>query len=280
MLGADRLEVVGLSTAVGDGGVGQRPILNDVSLTVEPGEIHGLVGESGAGKTMLALAVLRLLPPGVKATAGSILFGGVDLGALAEGEMRSIRGRRIAMIFQSPQASLNPIYPVGRQLEMVLGIHRRVRGRDARREAQELFAHVGLDGERHSYASYPHQLSGGMCQRVMIAMALANHPAVLLADEPTSALDVTTQRQILDLLRKLRNDHGMAVVLIGHDLAIVSEICDRVTVLRHGRVEETGPVRTVFSRPGSDYTRALLEATPVLERSDRSPVDRARGSGV
>ncbi len=216
------------------------------------------MGESGCGKSVTALSVLHLLPPAVRITAGAVRFQGRDLLALAETEMRRVRGHGIAMIFQSPRDSLNPVLPVGRQLELVLARHERIRGSPARARALELCAMVELADPERVLRAYPHELSGGMCQRVMIALALACRPALLVADEPTTALDVTVQLQILLLLRRLRDTLGLAQLVITHNLGVVAETCQRVAVMYAGEIVEVAPAERLFAAPRHPYTRRLL----------------------
>jgi peptide/nickel transport system ATP-binding protein len=234
-------------------------------LSVAPGRTLGIVGESGSGKSVSALSVLRLLPRDSADVSGRILFEGRDLLALPEREMQDLRGNRIAMIFQEPMTSLNPSYTVGDQIGEVLVRHRGLSKRDAEREAVALLRKVRIPSPEARLSSYPHKLSGGMRQRVMIAMALACEPALLIADEPTTALDVTIQAQVLDLLRKLRDEMGTALVLITHDLGVVAEMCDDVAVMYAGQVVERAPVAEIFARPEHPYTVGLLGSIPRLE---------------
>jgi len=221
--------------------------VDGVSLSVQPGETLGVVGESGCGKSVTALSVLRLLPEKIgRIAGGEVLFEGTDLLQLDEREMRGIRGNRIAMIFQEPMTSLNPVLTVGFQVAESVRIHQGLSRREARERAVEMLQMVKIPDARRRLDDYPHQFSGGMRQRVMIAMALSCSPRLLLADEPTTALDVTIQAQILDLLRGLQRELGMAVVLITHDLGVVSEVAHRVLVMYAGRVVETSPAAEVF----------------------------------
>ena len=237
--------------------------VDGVSLAVGANEIVCLVGESGSGKSMIAHAILGLLPPKVRAEAGAIRFGGRDLLALPAREMRALRGSGIAMIFQEPQTALNPLKQVGAQVAEAIRTHDPAAGRaTVAARVLELFGQVGLPDPPTLTSAYPFQLSGGQRQRVMIAMALANNPRLLIADEPTTALDVTTQRQILDLIRRLQAERGMGVLFITHDIGVVADIADRVVVLRHGRVVEHGPAQTVLNAPREDYTKELLDAVP------------------
>jgi len=236
--------------------------LEGLNLGVGEREILGLVGESGSGKSATAYSILRLLKEPGRIVSGQIRFEGTDLLGLPEGAMQEIRGRKIAMIFQNPRASLDPVVPVGRQLRGVLAERRRVVGRAARTLAHELLARVRLPEPAHVMAAYPHELSGGMCQRVMIAMALACAPRLLLADEPTTGLDVTIQYEVVRLLRDLTEMTGMSQVVISHDMGLVAEICDRVTVMYAGHAVETAPVLELFDRPQHPYTIGLLACRP------------------
>jgi len=237
-------------------------VLDGVDFQVEDGEILGIVGESGSGKTMTALSVTRLLPRTARIRAGEILFRGSDVLALDGRAMNRLRGEQISMIFQSPRASLNPLYRVETTLDQVLRAHRGLRGPAARRLAIELLDDVGLPDPERMLRRYPHELSGGMCQRVMIAFALASNPSLLIADEPTTALDVTVQLQIIQLLSRLRQEHGLTLILITHNLSVVAELCDRVVVMYLGRIVEEGPVLEIFDRPRHPYTVGLLASRP------------------
>ncbi len=249
--------------------------IDGVSFAVERGQVMGLVGESGCGKSMTALCVMRLVPAPGCITAGRIAFDGADLLALPEPAMRALRGARIAMIFQEPMTALNPVLTAGYQIAEALRIHRPISARDAWSRAVELLAEVGMPDAAARAHDYPHQLSGGMRQRVMIAMAIACEPDLLIADEPTTALDVTIQAEILDLLRGLRERHGMGIVLITHDLGVVAEQADRVAIMYAGRIVEEAPTLELFANPLHPYTRALLRSMPTLgvhrERLDAIP---------
>jgi peptide/nickel transport system ATP-binding protein len=235
-----------------------------IDLEVCKGEILGLVGESGSGKSVTFLAALGLLG-GRASTKGSVRFENLDLLELGDRELTALRGRRIAMIFQDPMSSLNPVQAVGKQLVEAIMLHRGLAGQTARGEARRLLERVGLSDPDERMRNYPHQLSGGMNQRVMIAMAIAGKPDLIIADEPTTALDVTIQAQILDLLVELVREEGASMVLITHDLGVVAETCDRVAVMYAGRVVEAGPVERIFARPEHPYTRGLLHCIPTLE---------------
>jgi peptide/nickel transport system ATP-binding protein len=247
-----------------------------VSLTVAANEILCVVGESGSGKSVMAKSILRLLPaPHVRVTGGQINFQGRDLLALDEDAMRAVRGARIAMIFQEPMVALNPLMTVGRQIDEVFEVHTTLDVAARRRRTLEVFADVHLPEPERLISCYPHELSGGQRQRVMIAMALALEPALIIADEPTTALDVTTQAQILRLIKDLQRKHDTAVLFITHDFGVVSEIADRVAVMRHGRLIEAGPTAAVLGSPREDYTKALVAAVPSLIPRYRPAVDPA-----
>ena len=248
--------------------------VDGVSFTVEQGETVGVVGESGCGKSVTSLSILRLVPsPPGRIAQGRILFEGQDLLTLSEREMRALRGRDIAMIFQEPMTSLNPVFTCGDQILEALRRHQKVSATEARDQALELLHLVGIPLPEQRLGAYPHQLSGGMRQRIMIAMALCCHPRLLIADEPTTALDVTIQAQILDLLRHLKKQLSMAVLLITHDLGVVAETAERVVVMYAGKVVEEAPVRTLFHAPRHPYTEGLLRSIPRLdERRESLPV--------
>jgi peptide/nickel transport system ATP-binding protein len=242
------------------------PAVQGLSLDIAPGESLGLVGESGSGKSVTALAILRLLQPGAAQIEGGIEFDGRDLLALDAEAMRALRGRSIAMIFQEPMTALNPVMPVGAQIAEALLAHA---PRTPRKEVREAVHHametVALPEPARRAKDYPHQFSGGQRQRILIAMAIINRPRLLIADEPTTALDVTVQAQILELLAKLRAEYGLAMLFISHDLAVVSQVTDRVAVMRHGLLLEMGPVQTLFREPRHPYTQALLRAIPTMQ---------------
>ncbi|HKZ04901.1 MAG TPA: ABC transporter ATP-binding protein [Methylomirabilota bacterium] len=233
-----------------------------VSFQVARGETVGVVGESGSGKSVTALALLRILDPSARITSGRAVFGGLDLLAASEAELALQRGREISMIFQNPRTALNPIRPVGRQIGDVLLRHANVTRADVRRRAVELLARVQIPDPERRYAAYPFELSGGMCQRVMIALALACSPALLIADEPTTGLDVTTQATIMDLIRELAGRTRMATILITHDLALAAEHADRIVVMHAGHVVESAPTAALFANPRHPYTAKLIAATP------------------
>ena len=249
--------------------------VDGVDFSVAPGETLGLVGESGSGKTITSLALLRLVPRPAEIVAGRISFEGKELLERSEKEMTSIRGRRIAMVFQNPAYSLNPIYTIGDQLSEIITAHERVGRKVARERVAELLRLVGIADPLSRIAQFPHELSGGMKQRVCIARALLCNPALVLADEPTTNLDVTIQAQILDLLNELKSRFSTAMILVTHDMGVVARMANRVTVMYAGRICETGDARTIFRNPQHPYTRALLESMP---RADQSYGERGKRS--
>ena len=251
--------------------------LDGVDIQVAAGETVGLVGESGCGKSVTSHAVLGLTPRNGRVVSGTILFEGIDLLQQGERRLNRIRGKAIAMIFQDPMNALNPVHTVGRQLKESLMLHRRLDGGGARREAMHLLETVGIPEPKARLKEYPHQLSGGMSQRVMIAMAVACRPKLLIADEPTTALDVTIQAQILDLLRQLQTEFGMSVLLITHDLGVVAEMAHRVAVMYCGQIVERGAVNDLFHHPAHPYTRGLLHSLPRIDR-DVEALDPIDGS--
>ncbi|MBL8690219.1 MAG: dipeptide/oligopeptide/nickel ABC transporter permease/ATP-binding protein [Rhodospirillaceae bacterium] len=262
------LDVSGLTVEI-ETPLGAIKPVEDVSLSVRAGETVALVGESGSGKSLTATAVMGLLPPAARPAAGAAWFGDRDLLRLSEPELRRLRGGAVAMVFQDPMSSLNPVHRAGDQVAEAIRAHQEVSVADAKARALDLFRRVGIADPERRLNAYPHELSGGMRQRVMIAMALANRPRLLIADEPTTALDVTVQAQILDLLAELKRETGTALIFITHSLAVVAEIADRVTVMYAGQVVEQGPVAQVFGTPLHPYTRALLGA---VHESDAAPV--------
>ncbi len=260
------LEIQGLKTYFySDGRV--IPAVDGVDISLRKGETLGIVGESGSGKSVTSLSVMRLLPKtGSRIEDGQILYKGNSLLQLSENEMRDIRGNEIAMIFQEPMTSLNPVYTVGQQLTETVMLHRGYSKKEAREHAIEMLKKVHIPRAEKIVDEYPHQLSGGMRQRVMIAMAMSCDPELLIADEPTTALDVTIQAQILDLMRELRNTQGTSILLITHDLGVVAEMCDRVVVMYAGQVVEQADVFTLFERPSHPYTQGLMKSMPKVDQ--------------
>jgi peptide/nickel transport system ATP-binding protein len=241
---------------------GVRRAVDGLSFTIERGEVLGLVGESGCGKSVTALSIMRLVPPPGSVSAGRVLLDDEDLLTKDAESMRQVRGARIAMVFQEPMTSLNPVFSIGDQIAAAIVAHGDATRREAWARAETMLDLVQIPSARQRARDYPHQLSGGLRQRAMIAMALASGPALLIADEPTTALDVTIQAQILDLLRRLQAERGMAVLLITHDLGVVAELCHKVAVIYAGRIVELAPVSNLFARPLHPYTRGLLECLP------------------
>ncbi|MBU0584714.1 MAG: ABC transporter ATP-binding protein [Alphaproteobacteria bacterium] len=250
---------------------GQFRAVDGVSLSVEPREVLAIVGESGSGKSVSMLAVMGLLPWSAKVTADRMEFDGVDLMTLTPAERRKMVGKDMAMIFQEPMASLNPCFTVGFQIEEVLAVHMGMSRAERRARAIELLDLVGIPDPADRLSSFPHQMSGGQCQRVMIAIAIACNPKLLIADEPTTALDVTIQKQILDLLVSLQEKYGMGLIMITHNMGVVAETADRVIVQYKGRKMEEADVLSLFENPKSNYTRALLSALPDNATGDRLP---------
>lgn len=246
----------------------RTPIIDGIDLDIRRGEIVALVGESGCGKSMTALSITRLLPPAVHITGGSVLLDGTDLVALPQRQMTRVRGAKVAMLFQHPKAALDPTSRVGDQIGETMRFRRRLSRRAAARRSIELLGDVGIPEAKHRAGGYPHQLSGGMAQRVMIASALSGEPELLIADEPTTALDVTVQSQILKLLLDTRSRTGLAILLITHDMGIVANVADRVAVMYAGRIIEDRPVRDLFSAPAHPYTESLLRSSLLLSSDD------------
>jgi len=247
-----------------------------VDLTVEKGEVLGLVGESGSGKSLTCRSVMGLIPSPGRIAAGSIRFDGAEVREMKRAQLRDFRAHSVGMVSQNPFTSLNPVFRVGDQVVETLRVNRGMSKSAARAEALSLFERVGIADPERRLLSYPHELSGGMCQRVMIAIATASHPRLLLADEPTTALDVTTQAQILELLAEMRREQGMSLLLVSHDFGVIAQICDRVAVMYGGHIVETGPVETIYHDPEHPYTQALLSSIPELEsagaRQRREPI--------
>jgi oligopeptide/dipeptide ABC transporter ATP-binding protein len=270
------LEVKNLETSfrVEDGVV---KAVDGVSFDVYKGKTLGIVGESGCGKSVTSLSIMRLIPsPPGKITGGEILYKGKSLLSLEADEMRKIRGNEISMIFQEPMTSLNPVFTIGNQIMEAISLHQNLSKADTRAKAIEMLKLVGIPSPEKRVDDYPHQLSGGMRQRVMIAMALSCNPQVLIADEPTTALDVTIQAQILDLLRELQERVGMAIILITHDLGVVAEVCDEVLVMYAGKVAEQGTVHEIFKNPKHPYTKGLLNSIPTLSQDPTGKIKKHR----
>jgi len=252
-------------TVVFEGARAPVTAVDRVSFQVAPGETLGLVGESGSGKSVTAFSILRLVQPPGRIASGQVLFEGRDLLTLSESEMRRVRGARISLIFQEPMTALNPVMRVGDQIAEALTVHGLASGADARARAVELLDAVRISDPARRVRDYPHQLSGGMRQRVMIAIALACKPPLIIADEPTTALDVTIQAQVLELLRELKERFHLALLLITHDFGVIAEMADRVAVMYRGRLVETGAVRQILREPAHEYTRSLLASVPGLK---------------
>ena len=263
------LEVKNLRTSFGS-----VHAVDNVSFNVRRGEAVALVGESGCGKSVTAMSIMRLVAPPGKITAGEVRFKGRNLAGLSEREMREVRGNDIAMVFQEPMTSLNPVFKIGAQVAEAIRIHRKANKKEAWKQAAEMLELVSIADPHKRLHDYPHQLSGGMRQRVMIAIALSCDPELLIADEPTTALDVTIQAQIMELLASLQKKLGLAVLLITHDLGVVAEFCERVIVMYTGRVVEDAPVRQLFASPAHPYTRGLLKSLPGAALVAGTPVNR------
>ncbi|MPQ96585.1 ATP-binding cassette domain-containing protein [Modestobacter sp. I12A-02628] len=261
--GGDLLRIQSLSVGYDQPDGSVTTVVRDVSFTVRRGEVHGLIGESGSGKTQTAWSILRLLPPGGRIVGGTIEFEDADLASASNRQMTALRGAKIAYVPQEPMSNLDPAFTIGHQLTEPLRLTLGIGAAEARERALALLTRVGIPDPPRTYAAYPHQISGGMAQRVLIAGAVSCNPDLLIADEPTTALDVTVQAEVLDLLRDLRAEFDMGVLLVTHDLGVVADLCDRVSVMRAGRIVETGPTRSLFADPRHEYTRALFDA--VLE---------------
>jgi oligopeptide/dipeptide ABC transporter ATP-binding protein len=240
-----------------------------VSLRIDAGETLGIVGESGSGKSTLALSILRVLPAAARIVGGQIRFEGEDLVGKSDAEMRQVRGKRIAMILQDPMASLNPLFTIGNQVAEPIRVHEGVRRKDAWARARDLLKAVRIPAPEARLGQYPHEMSGGMRQRIVGAIGISCRPRLLIADEPTTSLDLTIQAQYLNLLRELQRAHGLALIFITHNLGIVAKMCDRLAVMYAGRVVEAGPVRRVFDAPAHPYTRALLNAIPRMSDAEQ-----------
>ena len=266
------LEVRDLRTAF-DTDAGRVIAVDGISFSVPRGKTLGIVGESGCGKSVTAMSIMRLLPqPMGSVLDGSVCFDGVDLLQLPDREMRRMRGARLSMIFQEPMTALNPVHRIGKQLTEVFGLHTKLPPREAREKSIELLNKVGIPSPEIRMDEFPHQLSGGMRQRVVIAMALALKPDLVIADEPTTALDVTIQAQILELIKALQAEMGMSVILITHDLGVIAETCDDVVVMYAGRIVEQASIREIFANPRHLYTRGLLDSIPRIDSQRKQPL--------
>lgn len=259
---------------------GEVKALNDVSIHLKEGEVLGIVGESGSGKSVTAYSLMGLTAYPGKLIGGSLQFNGHEIEKMSEKEMRRIRGNEVSIIFQDPMTSLNPVYTVGNQIMEVILLHTDKNRKQARERAKELLTLVGINEPDKRLKQYPHELSGGMRQRVMIAMALACEPKLLIADEPTTALDVTIQAQILELMMELKDKLGMAIIMITHDLGIVASMCDRIAVMYAGRIVETGTCDEIFYHPKHEYTKGLLESIPRLDSTKHEKLIPIEGNPV
>ena len=248
---------------------GEVQAVNGVSFTLDPGEILGIVGESGSGKSVTAYSIMQILAETGKITGGRILYKGQDLTQWTESQMRDFRGKCCSIIFQDPMTSLNPVFTIGNQLREAIELHTTRKGRDARARAIEMLELVGINEPERRVKQYPHELSGGMRQRVMIAMALACEPDILIADEPTTALDVTIQAQILELIQDLQKKLGMAVILVTHDLGVIADMCDNIVVMYGGRFCERGTAAEIFYNPKHEYTKGLLRSIPTTSNMNK-----------
>jgi len=271
------LEINNLLTAF-DTDAGQVTAVDGVSFTAKRGRTLGIVGESGCGKSVTALSIIRLLPqPMGKILGGEILFNGKDISKISDKEMYKVRGKQIGMIFQEPMTALNPVHRIGRQLTEVFKLHTDYSKAEAWKKAIEILGKVGIPSPEIRVGEYPHQLSGGMRQRVVIAMALACNPSLVIADEPTTALDVTIQAQILDLMKQLQKDMGMSIIMITHDLGVIAETCDDVVVMYAGRIAERGSVEQIFDKPAHLYTQGLLDSIPKLDTVPKTRLNTIEG---
>jgi peptide/nickel transport system ATP-binding protein len=249
-----------------DTGRGLLKAVNNISFDIRPAEAYGIVGESGSGKSVTALSILRLLSPNARVVSGKILFKGKDLLALSDQEMRNVRGKEISMVFQDPQASFDPVFTIASQIGEAMSLHQKISRKKIDSNIVSLLRSVGIPEPEVRKNQYPHQFSGGMKQRAMSAMALSNSPALIIADEPTTSLDVTIQAQMMDLFRDLKDRLGVSILLITHDMALVADFCDRVSVMYAGSIVETADVHSLFKNPRHPYTKALINSIPRLDR--------------
>ena len=270
------LRVSGLTTTFATHG-GVISAVEDVSFSLEPGEVLGLVGESGSGKSVTGLSIMGLIVPPGRVVAGSVEFRGIDLMTLSDAQLREVRGRDIAMIFQDPMSSLNPLMKIGEQVGEVLEIHLGLSRKASRARAIEMLQLVGIPAPASRYDDFPYQFSGGMRQRVMIAIALACDPKLLIADEPTTALDVTIQAQILDLIRRVRSELGTSIIMITHDLGVIAGIADRILVMYSGHVVEAASAGELFAAPEHPYTKGLLESVPRIDGPTTGELRQVKG---
>ncbi|MBO5197494.1 MAG: ABC transporter ATP-binding protein [Lachnospiraceae bacterium] len=278
--GSDLLLAVRNLSVAFPGGKREATVVDTISFSLRTGEVLGIVGESGSGKSMTALALMGLLKKGAVRSADAILFDGKDLNRVSAEEYRDIRGRSMAMIFQEPMTSLNPVYTVGNQVEEMLKLHAHLSKEERKQKTIQAFEEAGIRDSAEVWGKYPHQLSGGQRQRVMIAMAMICEPKLLIADEPTTALDVTIQARILALIKKLNREHGTAVILISHDLGVIRNICDRTLVMYQGKIVERGSIEEIFSNPKENYTRTLLDAVPGIHKRDDAKAAGAYGTAA
>lgn len=262
------LEVLDLKTTFSTED-GDLSAVDGVTFNLNPGETLGIVGESGSGKSVTSLSIMGLIPKPPGKIDGSIKYKNQELANLSEKKMRELRGNEIAMIFQEPMTSLNPVFTIGNQMLEAIKLHLNLSNKESKKRAIEMLKLVGIPRSEEILNEYPHQLSGGMRQRIMIAMAMSCNPSILIADEPTTALDVTIQAQILDLMKKLKEDHGTSILLITHDLGVVAEMCERVIVMYAGKVVEEADVRTIFHNPMHPYTKGLIKSTPKLSEGSK-----------
>lgn len=271
------LNAKNLSVCFNIKGQGVLRAVDGVDIGIRRGEILGLVGESGCGKTVFSLSLLRLISPPGHISNGQIVWNGRNLLELSNREMRLVRGKEIAMIFQNPQSSLNPLYSIGTQLISVIRLHQEISKEDAKNEALRLLRLVEIPDSDRRMNDYPHQFSGGMCQRIMIAMALSCQPKLLIADEPTASLDVTIQAQIMDLLLEIREKFQMAILLVSHDLGVIAKMCDRIAVMYLGRIIEIAPAEKLYESPMHPYTQALLKSVPVPDPKHNGKIAKLTG---